>query len=110
MDAGVSVVPGMLIDISATGQIVLEDGERTGPEGLLGEKGIGPLVPAPNAARGAVIVKVSYPDGFDSNVLPVGRGLQFRVEEHESGRLFVGINTAPGEKASGEFTATLRWR
>ncbi len=99
----------MLVDVSASGEVILDGDTRIGPEGA-GQPLPLAARPLPAGRPGAVIVKVKYQNGFDSNILAVGRGLQFRVEEEEFGRLYIGINTDSTENNSGQFTATLRWR
>lgn len=110
VDAGVDVEPGMMIEVSATGEMVLEGGVRTGPEGIADQGRPAGSRPLPVGRLGAVIVKVKYANGFDSNILAVGRGLQFRVEDHEYGRLYIGVNTDSFEHSTGRFTATIRRR
>jgi hypothetical protein len=110
VDAGLDVEPGMMIEVSATGEIVLEGGRRTGPEGIADQARPAASRPLPAGRLGAVIVKVKYANGFDSNILAIGRGLQFRVEDHEYGRLYLGINADSAEHSTGRFTASVRWR
>jgi len=104
----ISVQPGMSLEIAAQGAINIDRFTRVGPAGASRRTSASSL-PLPTAAAGAVIAKIRYQNGRDSNLALIGAGNRVRVDPGEYGMLLVGINDGTLADNAGAFTVTIRW-
>lgn len=109
LDTGIEVEPGMSFEITADGTIEIFSGRRTGPEGDNTAQASGSRYPAPDAGVGALLTRIRYRDGRESNILVVGRSNTATTEQGEYGRLFLGINDDFFRDNNGSFTVRVRW-
>ena len=109
LDTGIAVEPGMTFEITAEGTIEILNGRRTGPEGDRGAQASGSRYPVPEAGVGAVLARIRYRDGGESNILVVGRSNSGTAEPGEYGRLLLGINDDYFRDNNGSFTVRVRW-
>ncbi|MFN7949528.1 MAG: hypothetical protein U0Z53_29495 [Blastocatellia bacterium] len=107
-DTGIDVEPGMTIEITATGTISVSAGRRVEASGDTTGSGSSSL-PVPNAGTGALIGKIRYRQGGDSNIVVIGTGTQVTIEPGEYGRLWLGINDDYTGDNSGAFSVRLRY-
>jgi len=90
-DTGIDLESGMQLQISSEGRIRI--GERSaGPDGIQGDRDNKARYPMPGENLGAVIAKIRYPSGKDSDFFFIGAGKQKNITGGEAGRLFIGIN------------------
>ncbi len=109
LDTGIDVEPGMSFEITAEGTIQVFSGRRTGPEGDRNAQASGSRYPMPDAGVGALLTRIRYRDGRESNILVVGRSNTATTEQGEYGRLLLGINDDYFRDNSGSFTVRVRW-
>ncbi|HWQ33025.1 MAG TPA: LecA/PA-IL family lectin [Blastocatellia bacterium] len=107
-DTGLDVEPGMTIEITATGTINISYGRRVDAGGDTSRSGTSSL-PVPNAATGALIGKIRYRQGGESNIVVIGTVNRVTVEPGEYGRLWLGINDDYTGDNSGSFSVRLRY-
>jgi hypothetical protein len=109
LDTGIEVEPGMTFEITAEGTIEILNGRRTGPEGDRNAQASGSRYPVQDAGVGALLTRIRYRDGRESNILVVGRQGSATVEQGEYGRLLLGVNDDYFRDNSGSFTVRVRW-
>jgi hypothetical protein len=110
IDTGIDVEPGMNFEITAEGGITVSSQYRNvGPEGEMRAQVSSSHYPMQEAGVGALLTKIRYRDGRDSNILVVGRNNHAAAEPGEYGRLMLGINDDYFRDNSGSFTVTIRW-
>jgi hypothetical protein len=109
LDTGIAVEPGMTFEITAEGTIEIFSGRRTGPEGDRTAQASGARYPVADAGVGALLTKIRYRDGRESNVLVVGKSNTATAEPGEYGRLFLGINDDFFRDNNGSCTVRVRW-
>ena len=108
-DTGIDVEPNMAIAIAAEGEITISANRRTGPEGDRNANVSTSTYPIQSQGVGALIAKIRYRDGRDSNFLFIGSQNQANTESNEYGRLFIGINDDYFRDNSGSYRVTIRW-
>ena len=110
LDTGIDVEPNMNFEITAEGGITISSQYRNvGPEGEMRAQVSSSRYPAQDAGVGALLTKIRYRDGRDSNILVVGRSNRASTEANEYGRLMLGINDDFFRDNSGTFTVRVRW-
>jgi hypothetical protein len=108
-DTGIDLEPNMAIEITAEGQIEFGVGRSTGPDGNRGGNLSVSSFPVPNAGVGAVIARIRYRDGRDSNSIFIGSRNQASTEQDEYGRLLIGVNDDNYRDNTGSYQVTIRW-
>lgn len=108
-DTGIDVEPNMTFEITADGEIEIGNRNYARPEGNQNAKVSGSVYPMPEAGVGALIGKIRYRDGRDSNSVLVGSRGTPTTEAGEYGRLFLGINDDFLRDNKGSFKVTIRW-
>ena len=110
VDTGIDVEPNMNFEITAEGGITVSSQYRNvGPEGEMRAQVSSSRYPVQDAGVGALLTRIRYRDGRDSNILVVGRSNRASTEQNEYGRLMLGINDDFFRDNSGTFTVTIRW-
>lgn len=110
LDTGIEVTPGMQFEITAEGTIDIGGGYRgVGPDGETRARVSTSRYPVQDAGVGALLTKIRYRNGGDSNILVVGRVGGGTVDQGEYGRLLLGINDDYLRDNSGSFTVRVRW-
>lgn len=110
LDTGIEVTPGMQFEIIAEGTIDIGGGYRSvGPDGERRAQVSTSRYPVQDAGVGALLTKIRYRNGGDSNILVVGRQGGGTVDQGEYGRLMLGINDDYLRDNSGSFTVRVRW-
>lgn len=110
LDTNIEVSPGMQFEIIAEGSIDIGGGYRgVGPDGERRAQVSTSRYPVQDAGVGALLAKIRYRNGGDSNILVVGRQGGGTVEQGEYGRLLLGINDDYFRDNSGSFTVRVRW-
>ncbi len=66
-------------------------------------------LPVPGERAGALIARIHYRQGGDSNIILVGTGNTLQVDTGEYGRLWLGINDDSFGDNKGAFTVRVRW-
>ncbi len=107
-DTGIDLRPNMAVDIVAEGQIAYSSSANAEPDGGR-NLGIN-LYPVRNAGVGAVIAKIRYQDGRESNPIFIGASNQVSTGQDEYGRLFIGVNDDNFNDNKGSYRVTIRWR
>lgn len=108
-DTGIDVEPNMTLDIVAEGEVVLSSRYRSNPDGnreVIANTSGFPLQGQP---AGALVAKIRYRDGRESNVVLIGSRSTPRTEQGEYGRLILGINDDFLRDNSGSYTVRIRW-
>src|SRR5262245_2486488 len=114
-DTGIDVQPGMSFEISAEGEIEIDSGRGCNPDGVPRDPNVtGNLIgneiyPIKDEDHGALILKIRYRNGQDSNLIRIGVKGHAIVEQGEYGRLFLGINDHNFQDNRGVFTVKIRW-
>jgi len=108
-DTGIDLQPGMTLEVVASGTINIGANRRVDPRGDQYRRGNSSRVPLPREPAGALIAKIRYRQGGDSNVLLVSTQNTLTVEQGEYGRLLLGINDDDFNDNSGAFTVRIRW-
>lgn len=108
-DTGIDVEPNMTFQITAEGEIEISNRTFARPEGNESAKVRGSVYPLPEAGVGALITKIRYRDGRDSNLLFVGAQGGATTDPGEYGRLFLGINDDYLRDNKGSFKVVIRW-
>jgi hypothetical protein len=106
-DTGIDVTPNMKFEFSAEGQIEIGNRNSSTPDG--NRNAATTSLPFEDAAAGALIAKIRYRDGRDSNYIFVGSRGGGTTEPNEYGRLFLGINDDYFRDNTGSFTVTIRY-
>ncbi|HKQ77893.1 MAG TPA: hypothetical protein VJ810_29620 [Blastocatellia bacterium] len=108
-DTGVIVEPNMTFDIVAEGTIEIGNRASSNPDGNRGAKINSSNYPMNNYGVGALIGKIRYRDGRDSNFVFIGAHGNPTTERNENGRLYLGINDDYFQDNSGSYRVTIRW-
>ncbi len=108
-DTGIDVEPNMSFEITAEGSIDLGNRQMSGPEGNPNVGSPNSVFPIQDEAPGALIAKIRYRDGRDSNYIFVGARGTPATESGEYGRLFLGINDDYFRDNRGSFNVRIRW-
>jgi hypothetical protein len=108
-DTGIDVEPNMTFQITAEGEIEIGNRSFSRPEGNQNAKVRGSTYPLPEAGVGALIGKIRYRDGRDSNLVFIGAQGNPGTEPGEYGRLFLGINDDFVRDNKGSFRVVIRW-
>lgn len=110
-DTRIEVSPGMRIDITASGRIYITD--QSSPTNQLLDELIGrrtnTRVPQRTAGTDALVAKILYHSGGESDVLKIGDQKTLVIEDGQSGRLVFGIDDKKVSDNSGYFTVTVKW-
>ncbi|MGH9839119.1 MAG: hypothetical protein ACREEM_10075 [Blastocatellia bacterium] len=108
-DTGIDLEPNMTVEITAEGQITILNRRTTGPDGDRNANVSTSSYPIQTEGIGALIGKIRYRDGRDSNFVFVGSRAAPSTEPNEYGRLFLGINDDYFRDNSGSYRVTIRW-
>jgi hypothetical protein len=108
-DTGIDVEPNMTFNITAEGSIEIGGGVRSDPNGDRNANNSTSIYPLSDAGVGALIGKIRYRDGRDSNYVFVGARGAPASEPNEYGRLFLGVNDDYFRDNSGSYRVTIRW-
>ena len=108
-DTGIDVEPGMRLEISANGTIVIGNNFSTDPDGNQAAKVATSIYPLPSAGVGALIGKIRYRDGRESRITLIGSDRSLTIDPRESGRLFLGVNDDYLRDNRGAFNVRVRW-
>jgi hypothetical protein len=108
-DTGVNVEPNMTFTITAEGTIEIGNRLRSGPDGNRSAITSSSRYPMNDVGVGALIGKIRYRDGRDSNFVLIGSRSTPTSEPNEYGRLFIGINDDYFLDNNGSYRVTIRW-
>lgn len=108
-DTGIDVEPNMTFQIVAEGEIEIGNRAYARPEGNQNAKVRNSTYPVPDAGVGALIGKIRYRDGRDSNLVYIGPQGNPGTEPGEYGRLWLGINDDYVRDNKGSFKVVIRW-
>ncbi len=108
-DTGIDVQPNMTLEIIADGTIDLGNRARSGPDGNRNANVRTSSYPMNDQGVGALIGKIRYRDGRDSNYVFIGSRGTPTTEQNESGRFFLGINDDFFRDNNGSYRVTIRW-
>lgn len=108
-DTGIDVEPNMSFEIVAEGTIEISSRYTSGPEGNPNAAAANSVFPIQDEGPGALIAKIRYRDGRDSNYVFIGARSTPAAEQGEYGRLFLGINDDFFRDNKGAFTVRIRW-
>lgn len=108
-DTGIDVEPNMTFNITAEGAVEIGGGVRSDPNGDLNANNSTSIYPLNDVGAGALIGKIRYRDGRDSNFVFVGSRGSPASEPNEYGRLFLGVNDDYFRDNSGSYRVTIRW-
>ncbi|HEY6403874.1 MAG TPA: hypothetical protein VI479_20800 [Blastocatellia bacterium] len=109
IDTGIDVEPNMTFMITAEGTIEIDGRNRSEPNGNPGASNSTSIYPMTDVAPGALIGKIRYRDGRDSNFVFIGSRGEPASEPNEYGRLFLGINDDYFRDNTGSYRVTIRW-
>jgi hypothetical protein len=109
IDTGIDVEPNMTFTITAEGSIELDSRNRSEPNGNSSAINSTSNYPMSDVAPGALIGKIRYRDGRDSNFVFIGSRGEPTTEPNEYGRLFLGINDDYFRDNTGSYRVTIRW-
>lgn len=108
-DTGIDVEPNMTFEIIAEGEIEISSRTYARPEGNPNANVRTSTYPMQDQGVGALIGKIRYRDGRDSNLVLIGQRGTPATEAGEYGRLFLGINDDYFRDNKGQFTVKIRW-
>jgi len=108
-DTGIDVEPNMTFTITAEGTIEIGNRQSSNPDGNRDANLSTSIYPLNDAGVGALIGKIRYRDGRDSNFVYVGSRGAPASEPNEYGRLFLGINDDYFRDNTGSYRVTIRW-
>jgi hypothetical protein len=106
-DTGIDVVPNMQFEFIAEGQI--EIGNRNASTADGNRNAATTSLPLEGSPAGALIAKIRYREGNDSNFIFIGSRGGGNTEPNEYGRLFLGINDDYFRDNTGSFRVTIRY-
>jgi hypothetical protein len=109
IDTGIEVEPSMTFTITAEGTIEIGNRVSSGPDGNRDANNSTSNYPMNDVAAGALIGKIRYRDGRDSNLVFIGSRGAPASEPNEYGRLFLGINDDYFRDNTGSYRVTIRW-
>jgi hypothetical protein len=99
----------MTFEIFAEGEIEVGNRYRSTPDGNREAGTRDANYPLQSEGIGALIGKIRYRDGRDSNYVFVGSRGTPTSEPNEYGRLFLGINDDNFRDNRGSYTVRIRW-
>jgi len=108
-DTNIAIEPNMTIEIVAEGQIAYGVGRITGPNGTRSASLNTSKYPVQTAGVGALIAKIRYLDGRDSDVIFIGSSNQVHTGRNDNGHLWLGVNDDNYRDNSGSYHVTVRW-
>jgi len=108
-DTGIEVEPNTTYTITAEGTIEIGNRTRSNPDGNRNANVSSSNYPINDAGVGALIGKIRYRDGRDSNYVFIGSRSTPTSEPNEYGRLFLGINDDYFRDNNGSYRVTIRW-
>src|SRR5262249_40881405 len=108
-DTGIDLEPNMTIEILAEGQIDIGNNRRSTPDGNRSANVSTSIYPIQSEGDGALIGKIRYRDGRDSNIVFLGWGGEPCTKPNEFGRLSRGINDDFYRDNSGSYRVVIRW-
>lgn len=108
-DTGIDVEPNMTFDITADGEIEISSRTYARPDGNRNANVSASTYPMQNEGVGALIGKIRYRDGRDSNAVLIGSHGTPATDPGEYGRLFLGINDDYFRDNKGQYTVRIRW-
>ena len=108
-DTGIDLTPNMTIEFVAEGSIQIGNRRNSTPDGDRGANVSTSSYPMQNEGVGALIAKIRYRDGRDSNFLFVGSRGGGTTDANEYGRLYLGINDDYFRDNAGSYRVTIRW-
>ncbi|HZF40836.1 MAG TPA: hypothetical protein VE715_18590 [Blastocatellia bacterium] len=109
IDTGIDVEPNMTFTITAEGTIEIDSRNRSDPNGNRNANVSTSSYPMNDVGAGALIGKIRYRDGRDSNFAFIGSRGEPASEPNEYGRLFLGINDDYFRDNTGSYKVTIRW-
>jgi hypothetical protein len=109
IDTGIDVEPNMTFTITADGTIEIGNRASSGPDGNRNARVSSSVYPMNDEGVGALIGKIRYRDGRDSNFVFIGTRGAPTSEPNEYGRLFLGINDDYFRDNIGSYRVTIRW-
>jgi len=109
IDTGIDVEPNMTFTITAEGTIEIGNRQSSNPDGNRDANVSTSTCPMNDAGAGALIGKIRYRDGRDSNFVYIGSRGAPTSEPNEYGRLFLGINDDYFRDNTGSYRVTIRW-
>jgi hypothetical protein len=108
-DTGIDVEPNMTFEITAEGTIDIGNRASSDPDGNRNANLNTSSYPMNDVGVGALIGKIRYRDGRDSNYVFIGSRGAPTSEPNEYGRLFLGINDDFFRDNKGSYRVTIRW-
>jgi hypothetical protein len=108
-DTGIDVEPNMTFEITADGEIEISSRTYAKPDGNRNANVRSSTYPIQDQGVGALIGKIRYRDGRDSNAVFIGARGTPATEPGEYGRLYLGINDDYLRDNRGQYTVTIRW-
>ncbi len=108
-DTGIDVEPNMTFEITAEGTIDIGNRASSDPDGNRNANLTTSSYPMNDVGVGALIGKIRYRDGRDSNYVFIGARSAPTSEPNEYGRLFLGINDDFFRDNKGSYRVTIRW-
>ena len=109
IDTGIDVGPNMTFTITAEGTIEIGNRASSDPDGNRNANSSVSNYPMNDVAAGALIGKIRYRDGRDSNFVFIGSRGGASSEPNEYGRLFLGVNDDDFRDNTGSYRVTIRW-
>jgi len=104
-DAGIDVLPGDRLTITAAGSIQSPAGLATGPEGFARDwRDLLRALPVNGAGSSALIGRIGDP----AAAVPFLVGASKQLTVNTGGRLFLGINQLAGEQSGGTFHVSVK--
>jgi len=108
-DTGIDVGPNMTFTITAEGTIDIGNRASSDPDGNRNANNSTSNYPMSDVGAGALIGKIRYRDGRNSNFVFIGSRGAPTSEPDEYGRLFLGINDDYFRDNTGSYRVTIRW-
>jgi hypothetical protein len=108
-DTGIDVEPNMTFTITAEGTIEIGNRASSDPDGNRSANNSTSNYPMSDVGAGALIGKIRYRDGRNSNFVFIGSRGAPTSEPDEYGRLFLGINDDYFRDNTGSYKVTIRW-
>jgi TolB-like protein len=108
-DTGIDVWPGMRIEVTASGRIYISN-QNSPTNRILGDLiNKGSPLPPRSVGPSALLARIRYSRGGESNPLRVGERNTLIIKEGEQGRLFLGIDDKNLSDNSGYFSVRVKW-
>ncbi|MGE0131628.1 MAG: hypothetical protein AB7U82_26395 [Blastocatellales bacterium] len=108
-DTGINVEPNTTYEITAEGTIDIGNRSNSNPDGNRNANLNTSSYPMNDVGVGALIGKIRYRDGRDSNLVFIGSRGAPATEPNEYGRLFLGVNDDFFRDNKGSYRVTIRW-